>query len=135
MDYQALNKVTVKDTYPLPLIEECLDTLAGNQWFSKLEVNAAYWQIKHEDNKMTVFITKYGLFEFTRMGFGLCNAPAAFTRAINLVLNLGTSAETHLDNLRQVFKQIWQYGLKFKPRKCEFFWQKVPWSFHKFNWR
>ena len=89
MDFRALNKVTIKDTNPLPLIEECLDTLAGNQWFSKLDANAAYWQIKihPEDRKKTVFITKYSLFEFTRMGFGLCNAPATFARAINLVLN------------------------------------------------
>lgn len=44
--YRALYKVTVKDTYPLPLIEECLDTLVGNLWFLKLDANAAYWQIK-----------------------------------------------------------------------------------------
>lgn len=89
VDYRALNKVTVKDTYPLPLIEECLDTLAGNLWFSKLDANAAYWQIKvnPEDRKKTAFITKYGLFEFTRMGFGLCHAPATFARAINHVLH------------------------------------------------
>ena len=43
VDYRALNKVTIKDTYPLPLIEECLDTLAGNQWFWKLDANAADW--------------------------------------------------------------------------------------------
>ena len=122
MDYRTLNKVTIKDTYPLPLIEECLDTLAGNQWFSKLDANAAYWQIKirSDDCKKTAFITKYGLFEFPRMGFGLCNAPATFARAINLVLNrlnwkialaflddvliLGSTAEKHLDNLRQVFE-------------------------------
>ena len=60
VNYQELNKVTIKDTYPLPLIEECLDTLAGNQWFSKHDANAAYWQIKihPEDRKKTVFITK-----------------------------------------------------------------------------
>lgn len=143
VDYRALNKVTVKDTYPLPLIEECLDTLAGNLWFSKLDANAAYWQIKvnPEDRKKTAFITKYGLFEFTRMGFGLCNAPATFARAINLVLHrlnwkialaflddvliLGESTQAHLDNLRQVFERFRQYGLKFKPKKCEFFRQKV----------
>ena len=88
-----------------------------------------------------MFITKYSLFEFTRMGFGLCNAPATFAQAINLALNrlnwkialaflddvpiLGITAETHLDNLRQVFERFRQYGLKFKPKKCEFFRQKV----------
>ena len=74
------------------------------------------------------------------MGFGLCNVPATFARAISLVLNrdwkivlallddvlvLGTSAETHLDNLCQVFIRFRQYGLKFKPRKGEFFRKKV----------
>lgn len=89
MDYRALNKVTVKDTYPLPLIEECLDTLAGSQWFSKIDANAAYWQnkIKPEGSKKTAFIIKYSLFEFTCMRFGFCKAPATFMRAINLVLN------------------------------------------------
>lgn len=75
------------------------------------------------------------------MGFGLCNAPASFARAVNLVLSrlnwkivlaflddvliLGESARVHLDNLRSVFERFRQYGLKFKPRKCEFFRQKV----------
>ena len=69
VDYRALNKVTIKATYPLPLIEECLDTLAGNRWFSKLDANAAYWQIKihPEDRRKTAFISKYGRSEFTRM--------------------------------------------------------------------
>lgn len=143
VDYRALNKVTVKDTYPLPLIEECMDTLSGNRWFSKLDANAAYCKIKiaPEDRKKTAFITKYGLFEFTRMGFGLCNAAATFARAINLVLHrlnwkialaflddvlvLGTSARAHVDNLRQVFERFREYGLKFKPRKCELFKLKV----------
>jgi hypothetical protein len=143
VDYRALNKVTIKDTYPLPLIEECLDTLVGNQWFSKLDANAAYWQINihPDDQKKTAFITKYGLFEFVRMGFGLCNAPATFARVINMVLNqlnwkialaflddvliLGTSARGHLENLRIIFERFRQYGLKFKPRKCEFFRREV----------
>lgn len=81
VDYRALNKVT----YPLPLIEECMDTLVGKHWFSKLDTNAAYWQVKihPEDQKKTAFIMKNGLFEFTRMGFELCDAPVIFARAIN----------------------------------------------------
>ncbi len=76
VDYRALNTVTVKDVYPLPLVEDCLDMLAGNVWYSKLDANSAYWQvrIKPEDCMKTAFVTKYGLFEFVRMGFGLCNA-------------------------------------------------------------
>jgi hypothetical protein len=64
----------------LPLIDECLDTLTGNMWFSKLDANSAFHQIRisPKDRQKTAFITKYGLFEFVRMGFGLCNAPATF---------------------------------------------------------
>lgn len=89
IDYSALNKVTTKDSFPLPLKEEYMKTLSGNKWFSKLEDNAAYWQTKiHPDNlKKTAFITKNVLFEFMRMGFGLCNATATFARAINCVLH------------------------------------------------
>ncbi len=88
VDYRALNNVTIKDVYPLPLVEECMDTLAGNRWFSKLDANSAYWQvkIKESDQKKTAFVTKYGLYEFVRMGFGLCNAPATYCRIMNLVL-------------------------------------------------
>ena len=87
IDYRALNEVTVKDVFPLPLVDECLDTLAGSMLFSKLDVNSAYWQVGiKEDRKMTAFVTKYGLFEHTKMGFGLCNAHATFTKVINIVL-------------------------------------------------
>jgi hypothetical protein len=90
VDYRALNALTLKDVFPLPLVDECLDILAGNVWYSKLDANSAYWQlkIKPEDYSKTAFITKYmyGLFEFARMAFGLCNSPATYTRVINLVL-------------------------------------------------
>ncbi len=64
------------------------DTLAGSVWFSKVDANAAYWQIRvaKEDHHKTAFITKYGLYEHVKMGFGLCNAPATYSRVMNLVL-------------------------------------------------
>lgn len=71
-DYRRFSKVTVKDTYPPRLIEECLN---ATLWFSKVDVNAAYWQIKvnPEDRDKTAFVTKqYGLFVFMAMGFDLC---------------------------------------------------------------
>ncbi len=143
VDYRALNKATVKDVYPLPLIEECLDTLAGNCWFSKLDANSAYWQvkIKKSDQKKTAFVTKYGLFEFIRMGFGLCNAPATYCRVMSLVLRglswdillaflddilvLGRTFLDHLKNLEQVFQRFRHYGLKLKPKKCELYQKEV----------
>lgn len=143
VDYRALNDKTVKDVYPLPLVEECMDMLAGNAWYSKLDANSAYWQIriKPEDCKKTAFLTKFGLFEFVRMAFGLCNSPATFSRAMNLVLQgltwkevlsflddilaLGKSFDNHVETLRQIFLRFRQYQLKLKPKKCELFQQCV----------
>lgn len=82
IDYRKLNAVTVKDVYLLPLIDDCLDVLANNLWFSKLDANSAYWQIKikEEDQKKTAFITKYGLFEPRKNRFwSLLRASNFFT--------------------------------------------------------
>ncbi len=80
IDFCAVNTVTRKDAYPLPLIEECLNTLQGTQFMSALDMQSGYWQIKmHPDNHAkTAFLTKHGLFEFTQMPFGLCNAQPLF---------------------------------------------------------
>ena len=143
VDYRALNKVTKKDVFPLPLIEECIDTLSGNVWFSKLDANSAYWQVKidDEDKCKTAVITKYGLFQFAKMPFGLCNAPSTFTRVMNLVLRglhwktvlaflddilvLGKNFEDHLQNLEDVFRRFRSYGLKLKAKKCDLFQKRV----------
>jgi hypothetical protein len=143
IDYRELNNVTVKDSFPLPLVEDCLDTLSGHVWFSKLDANSAYWQVKvkDEDRKKTAFTTKYGLFEHVRMGFGLTNAPATFSRVVNLVLRgltwktvlaflddilvMGRSFEDHVQSLQESLLRFRQYGLKLKPKKCLFFQREV----------
>ena len=80
IDYRAVNGVTAKDAFPLPCIETCLDTLSGTEFMSTLDMASGYWQVEiaEEDRPKTAFITKYGLYEHTRMAFGLCNAPATF---------------------------------------------------------
>jgi hypothetical protein len=80
VDYRAVNDRTTKDYYPLPIIEDCLDTLQGTTCFSTLDMTSGYYQIEldEESRQKTAFITHYGLFEHTHMGFGLCNAPATF---------------------------------------------------------
>lgn len=143
MDYRALNSVTTKDVFPLPLVDDCLDTLAGNKWFSKLDANSAYWQVKisEADRKKTAFITKYGLFEHVRMGFGLCNGPATYSRVMNLILRgllwvivlaflddilvLGCSFRDHLRHIEEVLLRFRKYQLKLKPKKCVLFPEKV----------
>ena len=87
VDYRALNKVTRKDAYPLPLIEECLDSLSGVKFMSTLDMNSGYYQflVAAKDWHKTAFLTKLGLFEFCGMAMGLCNAPATFQRAMQLV--------------------------------------------------
>ena len=82
--------MTRKDVFPLPLIDECVDTLTRDVWFSKLDANSAFHQLKirPEDQRKTAFVTRYGLSEFARMGFGLCNAPATFSRAMNVLRGL-----------------------------------------------
>ena len=143
IDYRQLNNVTVKDVFPLPLVDDCLDTLSGNTWFSKLDANSAYWQvnIREQDRRKTAFVTKYGLYEHIKMGFGLCNAPATYARIMNLVMRglnwkivlaflddilvMGKTFDEHLANLKSCLERFRRYGLKLKPKKCVFFQRKV----------
>ena len=75
-----LNSVTHKDAYPLPRIDDTLQSLSGSKWFSTIDLLSGYWQvdIAENDRENTAFITHDGLFEFNVMLFGLCNAPATF---------------------------------------------------------
>ena len=143
IDFRYLNSVTVKDAYPLPLIDECIDSLTGKEWYCGLDMNSGYWQIPiaEEDREKTAFITKYGLFQFVRMPFGLSNAPATFQRSMHVVLAgliwecvivylddinvLGDSFDDTLSNLVRVLKRFRAYGLKLKPRKCALFKKEV----------
>ena len=88
IDYRKLNAVTRKDAYPLPPIDETLDTLAGSRWFSTLDLLSGYWQVEiaQADKEKTAFCVPDELFQFNVMPFGLCNAPATFQRLMDTVL-------------------------------------------------
>ncbi|KAK7925333.1 hypothetical protein WMY93_007643 [Mugilogobius chulae] len=148
VDYRKLNAVTHKDAFPLPRIEETLTSLSKSEWFSTLDLASGYWQVEMhpDDREKTAFTTPLGLFEFERMPFGLCNAPATFQRLMQQCLN-GQIAESllvylddiiiysadfssHLQHLDQVFERLWQHGLKLKPDKCKLLQREVTFLGH-----
>ncbi len=87
VDYRQLNARTRKDAYPLPRIEESLDALTGARWFSTLDLASGYNQVPvaEADRSKTAFCTPFGLFEFLRMPFGLCNGPSTFQRLMERI--------------------------------------------------
>ena len=136
VDYRKLNNITIKDNYPVPLIQETLDSLIGASWFSTLDLSSGYWQmaLDKETKGKTAFISKKGLFEFEVLPFGLSNAVAAFQRMMEEVLDgvknsmpyiddIMTHSKTfdeHLVDLEIVFKKLDEANLKLKPSKCFF---------------
>ena len=130
------NAVTRKDAYPLPRVDDTLDTLAGSKWFSTLDLISGYWQVEMspEDQEKTAFCTPAGQYEFKVMPFGLCNAPATFQRLMDMVLAglqwtsclvylddvivPGKTFSEHLNFLRDVFGRIREAGLKLQSTKC-----------------
>ena len=147
VDYRQLNAVTRKDVYPIPRIDETLDTLTGSCIFTTLDLLNGYWQVevRPEDREKTAVCTSEGLFEFNVMPFGLCNAPATFQRLMDCVLAglhwqclvylddiiiLGRSFSDHLHKLRDVFDRFREAGLKLKPSKCKFGQKEVAFLGH-----
>ena len=88
VDYLQLNRITVQDSYPLPLIDNCLNALQGSVWFSTLDLRSGYYNIpiaKAAKDK-TAFVTRSGCYRFIRMPFGLTDAPSIFQRLMDFVL-------------------------------------------------
>ena len=143
IDYRKLNEKTVKDVYPLPRIDSCLDALAGARWFSTFDLRAGYHQVglHPKDAHKTTFITRRGSFQFDVLPFGLCNAPATFERLMDLVMSglnyesllvylddiivFSESLEVHLVRLELVFLRLEAAGLKLKASKCHIMRQRV----------
>ena len=148
IDYRRLNAVTVQDAFPLPRTEDCFDAVSGSVLFSTLDITSAYNQIpvNDEDIYKTAFVTKYGLYEYTTMPFGLCNAPSTFQRIIELALRglqwitcliylddviiFGRNFKEHLSRLKQVLMRIREANLKLKPSKCHLLQEEVEFLGH-----
>lgn len=150
-DYRALNAKSLKDAHSLPRIQESLDSLSGAVWFVCLDLRSAYNQVKmaDEDKHLTAFTTPFGLYEWTRMSFGLCNAPATFQRLMNQVFRKelfqimlcylddilihGKTISETLDRLDVVLGRLAENGLKLEIEKCSFFRKEVTYLGHKIS--
>ena len=148
VDYRRLNAKTRKDAYPLPRIEESLDSLSGARWFSTLDLMSGYNQVEvmERDKPKTAFCTPFGLYEFNRMPFGLCNAPGTFQRLMERILGdqrfqalllylddvvvFSPSFEQHLQRLELVLSRFDQCNLRVKLSKCAFFQSEVSYLGH-----
>lgn len=148
VDYRQVNGCTIKDCYPLPRIEDSLETLAGCSWFTCLDLASGYWQLGMDpkDAHKTAFTTPYGLWEFTVLPYGLCNAPATFERVMEQVLKnlhwetcliylddiliFAQSFEEHVERVEEVLRRFRNAGLKLQPKKCHFFQKQVEYLGH-----
>ncbi|GJW63389.1 putative reverse transcriptase domain-containing protein [Tanacetum coccineum] len=151
IDYRELNKLTVKNRYPLPRIDDLFDQLQGSQFFSKIDLKSGYHQLRvHVDDiPKTAFRTRYGLFEFTVMPFGLTNAPTIFMDLMNRVcrpyldkfvivfindiLIYSKTQEEHVEHLRLVLELLKKEKLYAKFSKCEFWLREVQFLGHVIN--
>ena len=138
VDFRKLNAITQKNAFPLPLIDQILDCLEGTGFYSSLDVAAGYWQVPLTEsaNPKTAFSTPDGgHYEYKRLPFGLCNAPATFQRLMNQLfkeelydfvtiflddfLIYSQNLEEHLQHLKIVMERLTSAGLKPKPSKCK----------------
>ena len=136
VDYRRLNSVSKKDAFPLPRVDDAIDAVSGARYFSTIDLSSGYWQVELDSaaKAVSAFVSPFGLYEWNRMPFGLCNAPGTFQRLMNKVLGdlvpniclvylddiiiFSNTFEDHLEHLSSVFNRLRVANLKIKPAKC-----------------
>ena len=147
VDYRKLNEVTTADPYYMTTLEEILEKVGESKVMSKLDLAKGFYQVEVEpqSQEKTAFISPFGKFEFTRMPFGLKNAPAIFQRLMEVVLRecyhcsapyiddivvFSTSGAEHVEHLRLVMSALRKFGMTINERKCEFGKEKIEYLGH-----
>ncbi|GBG85385.1 hypothetical protein CBR_g40027 [Chara braunii] len=149
IDYRGLNAITVKNAELLPRIDDLLDRVQGCKYYSKIDLKSGYHQIaiRPEDQHKTAFQTRYGLYEFVVMPFGLCNAPGTFQHAMNRIFHdhldkfvvaylddiliFSKSAKEHAQHVETVLSLLRQHKYKVNLEKCEFGRTKILYLGHE----
>ena len=152
IDFCRLNRQTKKDAYPLPQMQETMESMVGTWFFSTMYLKSGFWQVKmaKDSQQYTTFMVgSIGMYEFLRMPYGLCNAPMTFQRLmqnclgeLNLtyaliylddVIVFSRTEEEHLHQLRVVFGQFLEHGLKLKLSKCHFLQDEITFLGHEIS--
>ncbi|CAM4836395.1 unnamed protein product [Rotaria magnacalcarata] len=151
VDYRKLNAITTKDSFPIPTIESTLQQLAGNSYFSKLDLRSGYFQIpiSENDKPKTAFITTFGLWEFNVLPMGLTNAPPSFQRIMyNLIVNgreqyclcylddiiiFSKTFNDHINHLQEILRVLDQHRFQLNPSKCSLMNEKIDYLGHSID--
>ena len=148
VEYRKLNAITVRDAYPLPCMDECIDSLGDATVFTTLDCNSGYWQVEiaEEDHDKATFASHSRLYRFLRMPFGLQNAPATFQRAVDIILSgvkwktalvylddvivYSRTVTEHMAHVREILQLLHTAGMSLKLAKCAFFHTSVTYLEH-----
>jgi len=148
VDYRKLNAVTKKDSFPLPLINDVLDSLHDTNYFTTLDMKSGYFQIQLDPatKEKTAFVTHNDLLHFKVLPFGLTNSPATFQRLMSHILRgleytcaliyiddtiiFSKTVDEHLDHIEEVFKRLRDANLRLNPKKCKFAKQELEYLGH-----
>lgn len=152
VDYRKLNREIIMDRYPLPLIEDLVDSLQNSKYFSIMDLENGFFHVPIDDasQKYTAFVCPLGHYEFLRAPFGLCTSPANFQRFINIIFKElihdgsvliymddiiipSDSIENNLEKIKNVLSVASEFGLKFKWRKCKFLKTEVEYLGYKIS--
>jgi len=149
IDYRGLNEITIKNKYPLPLMDEMFDRVTGAKFFTKLDLRSGFHQIRIDDAdcEKTAFRTRYGSFEYRVLPMGLCNAPGTFMQLMNDtfrdmldrsvlvflddILIFSRTLDEHIAHVRAVLERLRQQQLYAKLSKCELFRDEVEFLGHR----